>query len=116
MRFILLLIALSWGMFAVWGFIRSPIRSPDAKFTAAFIVAWPILATTLVLNQPAPLWLSVPIMFGFLPWLMAGPHLSAITRDPAASQPGEFIGIPRGYWTWGGAGALLLGILFNGYA
>lgn len=116
MRFILIVIAFLWALHALWVFARSSMRSEDAKRTAAYIVVWPGLAAILLLNQPAPLWLSVPVVFGFLPWLMAGPHLSTITRNPAASQPGEIIGIPRSYWTWGGAGAVLLGVVFNGYA
>jgi hypothetical protein len=55
-------------------------------------------------------------MFGFLPWFLAGPHLYQIVRDPSRSRPDELVGIPLAYWKWGGLGAILLGILFNGYA
>jgi hypothetical protein len=52
-------------------------------------------------------------MFGFVPWLMASPHLWAILKGTEVHRPDEFMGIPRAYWTWGGLGAILLGIVFS---
>ncbi|MBK1723466.1 hypothetical protein [Thiocystis violacea] len=116
MRLVIIVIAVAWGASAVWAFAWSASKSRDAKTTAAYILLWPVAAVVLLLNEPIPLWLSVPVIFGFLPWLLAGPHLSAILKDPTASKPDEIIGIPRGYWKWGGIGAVLLGVLFDGYA
>lgn len=116
MRLVIILIAIAWGASAVWAFVWSTTKSRDAKMTAAYILLWPVVAVALLLNESVPLWLSVPVIFGFLPWLLAGPHLSAILRDPRASKPDEVIGIPRSYWKWGGIAAILLGLLFNGYA
>jgi hypothetical protein len=59
------------------------------------------------------MWIGVPAAFAFIPWLMAGPHLWRILRDPTQIKADEVMGIPRPYWLWGGLGALLLGILFN---
>ncbi|NEV62416.1 hypothetical protein [Thiorhodococcus minor] len=116
MRLVIILIAIGWGISAVWAFAWSASKSRDAKLTAAYILLWPLVAVILLLNEPVPLWLSVPVIFGFLPWLLAGPHLSAILTDSSASQPDEIIGIPRSYWKWGGLAAVLLGLLFDGYA
>jgi hypothetical protein len=116
MRIVLILIVATWGIIALLAFAATVHKSLDAKLTAAYLLGWPVLAIALVLNEPVPLWLAVPVMFGFLPWFLAGPHLYQIVRDPSRSQPDELIGIPLAYWKWGGLGAILLGILFNGYA
>jgi hypothetical protein len=116
MRLVIILIAALWGAGAVLAFVRTANKSLDARLTAAYILLWPALAVILFLNEPVPLWLGVPTIFGFLPWLLAGPHLSAIVRRPTLSRPGEIIGIPRAYWFWGGIGSVLLGLVFNRYA
>ena len=116
MRLVLILIVTLWGWAGLWAFAKTTHKSLDAKLTAAYLVAWPAAAIALLLNEPVPLWLSVPVVFGFVPWLMAAPHLWAVLKSPSASRPGELIGIPRAYWIWGGLGSLLLGLMFNGYA
>lgn len=113
MRLVIVLIAALWGIGAVLTFAKNREKSSDAKLTAAFILLWPALVVTLLLNEPVPMLVAVPTMFGFIPWLMAGPHLWQILQDPSQSQPDEVMGIPKAYWTWGGLGAILLGILFN---
>jgi len=116
MRLVVIAIAALWGIAAVVAFVRTADRSMDARLTAAYIVLWPVLAVALYLSEPVPLWLAVPAVFGFLPWFLAGPHLSAILRDPSQSRPDELIGIPNAYWIWGGIGSVLLGFVFNRYA
>jgi hypothetical protein len=113
MRLVVILIAALWGIAAVLAFAKTSERSWDAKLTAAYIVLWPALAVVLLLNEPVPMWLAVPGVFGFIPWLMAGPHLWAVLKDPARTRPDEVIGIPRAYWVLGGLGAILLGIVFR---
>ncbi|MGE5155277.1 MAG: hypothetical protein ACM3ST_14855 [Bdellovibrio bacteriovorus] len=116
MRLVIVLIAALWGIAAVLAFARTADKSLDARLTAAYILLWPVLAVALFLNEPVPLWLGVPTLFGFLPWLLAGPHLAAILRDPSLTRPDEIIGIPKAYWLWGSMGSVLLGLVFNGYA
>lgn len=116
MRLVIILIAALWGIAAVVAFVRTADKSTDARLTAAYILLWPVLAVVLYLNEPVPLWLAVPTVFGFLPWFLAGPHLPAILKDPSQSRPDELIGIPRSYWFWGGIGSVLLGLVFNRYA
>lgn len=113
MRLILILIAVLWGAAAIVAFAKTQDKSTDARLTAAYFLLWPALVVTLILNEPVPLWLAVPTMFGFIPWFLSGPHLWAILKDPSRSQPDELIGIPKAYWGWGGLGALLLGLLFG---
>jgi hypothetical protein len=113
MRLLIIVIAALWGAGALLMLARTREKSPDAKLTAAYIVFWPVLVVTLILNEPIPMWIAVPAMFGFIPWLMAGPHLWAILRDRAVLRPDEVMGIPKSYWAWGGLGAILLGIVFN---
>jgi hypothetical protein len=115
MRIVLILIVAAWGIVALLTFVTTSNKSLDAKLTAAYLLGWPVLAIGLFLNEPVPLWLAVPTLFGFLPWFLAGPHLYAIVRDPSQSRPGEIIGIPRAYWKWGGISSILLGIAFSGY-
>jgi hypothetical protein len=116
MRLLIVFIAALWGIGAVIAFAKTREKSADARLTAAYILAWPALAVILILSEPVPLWIAVPATFGFIPWLMAGPHLWQILQDPSASRPDEIIGIPRDYWTWGGLSAFLLGIVFSGWA
>jgi len=113
MRLVIILIAALWGIGAVAAFVRTRDKSPDARLTAAYILLWPVLVIILLLNEPVPMWIAVPAMFGFIPWLMAGPHLWQILQDPAQARPDEIMGIPRPYWAWGGLGAVLLGIIFS---
>lgn len=112
----MILIAGLWGVAALLAFAGTADKSPDARLTAAYLLLWPVLAVAALLNAPIPLWLGVPIFFGFLPWFLAGPHLWAILKDPSQSRPEELIGIPRSYWFWGGIGSVLLGLVFNRYA
>jgi hypothetical protein len=112
-RLVIVLVAALWGICSVLVFATTRNKSPDAKLTAAYILLWPALAVILILNEPVPMWIAVPAMFGFIPWLMAGPHLWSILRDTAVYRPNEVMGIPRAYWTWGGLGAILLGIVFS---
>ncbi|NCA71901.1 MAG: hypothetical protein EOM91_17850 [Sphingobacteriia bacterium] len=116
MRIVLILIVAVWGIFALLTFVTAANKSLDAKLTAAYLLGWPVVAVALFLNEPVPLWLAVPVMFGFLPWFLAGPHLFTIVRDPSRSQPDELIGIPLAYWKWGGLGSILLGLAFGAYA
>lgn len=113
MRLVIVTIAALWGIAALVAFANSSERSLDAKLTAGYLLLWPVLGLSLLLNESVALWLAVPVVFGFIPWLMAGPHLWAVVKDPARSPPDEVIGIPRAYWVWGGLGAILLGIVFN---
>jgi len=113
MRLVIILIAALWGVAAVLAFVRTREKSTDGKLTAAYILLWPALVVILLLNEPVPMWIAVPVMFGFIPWLMAGPHLWAILKDREEYRPDEIMGIPKAYWTWGGLGAVLLGILFS---
>ncbi len=113
MRFAIIIIAAVWGILGLVSFTLARQRSLDAKLTVIYLILYPVLAIALFLNQPAPMWLSVPVVFGFIPWLMAPPHLWRVLKDPSATKADELIGIPRSYWAWGGAGAILLGIFFN---
>jgi hypothetical protein len=113
MRALLILLACLWAAGALIAFLQTRQRPLDAQLTAAYLVLWPALLVLLYINQPAPLWVSVPVFFGFIPWFLAGPHLWGILKDPARIQPGEVAGIPVGYWKWGGLGAVLLGVLFD---
>lgn len=113
MRVAIVLIAAVWGIVAVIGLVLARHRSTDAKFTAVYILAYPALVVALFLNEPVAMWLAVPVVFGFIPWLMAGPHLWQILKDPSRESADEFIGIPRAYWLWGGGAALGLGFLFS---
>jgi hypothetical protein len=113
MRLVIITIAALWGIAALIAFTKTSDRSLDAKLTAAYILLWPVLGVILLLSEPVPLWLAVPVVVGFIPCVMAGPHLWAVVKDPAQTRPDEVIGIPRAYWVWGGLGAVLLGIVFN---
>ena len=113
MRVAIILIAALWGIAAVVALVRTRERPWDAKLTAAYILGYPVLVIALLLGQPVPMWIGVPAVFGFIPWLMAGPHLWRILRDPAQIKADEVIGIPRAYWFWGGLSAFALGIVFG---
>lgn len=113
MRLVIVVLAALWGIGAVLVFAKTQKKSLDAKLTASYILLWPALVVLLLLNEPIPMWIAVPTMFGFIPWLMAGPHLWAILRDAATYRPDEVIGVPKAYWTWGGLGAIVLGIIFS---
>lgn len=113
MHLVVIFIAALWGIGAVLLFAKTHEKSPDARLTAAYILLWPALVVTLLLNEPVPMWIAVPTMFGFIPWLMAGPHLWAILKDREPNRPDEVMGIPKAYWTWGGLAAILLGIVFS---
>lgn len=113
MRIVIILIAALWGAVSIIAFVRTRDKPVDAKLTAAYILAYPVVAVGVFLNEPVPLWLAVPVVFGFLPWLMAGPHLGRILRQPAVIDPNEIIGIPRAYWVWGGLGSIALGLIFS---
>lgn len=111
MRLVLIVIASLWGSAAVLAFYKAGDKSPDARLTAVYFILWPVIAVAMILAQPVPLWIAVPVVFGFLPWFLSGPHLWAVLKDPSQSRPDEIIGIPRSYWIWGGLGAVLLGLL-----
>jgi hypothetical protein len=110
---VLIIVATLWAIGALFAFLRTQDKSLDAKLTAAYLVAWPALLVLVYINQPLPLWIGLPVMFGFIPWFLAGPHLWQILQDPSRSNPDEVIGIPIGYWKWGSIAAVLLGVLFN---
>ncbi len=113
MRLVLIALAVVWTVGALIAFLRTREKPLDAKLTAAYLVIWPALLVLMYINQPLPLWVSVPIFFGFIPWFLAGPHLWGILKEPSRIKPGEVAGIPIGYWTWGGLAAVLLGVLFD---
>ncbi|MEA1049101.1 hypothetical protein U5801_04655 [Lamprobacter modestohalophilus] len=113
MRLVLIALAGLWAVGALVGFLQTRNRPTDAKLSAAYLVGWPALLVLMYINQPVPLWVSVPVFFGFIPWFLAGPHLWGIMQEPSRIKPGEVAGIPLGYWKWGGLAAVLLGILFD---
>lgn len=111
MRLVLIALAGLWAIGALIAFLQTREKPLDAKLTAAYLVVWPALLVLMYINQPVPLWVSVPIFFGFIPWFLAGPHLWGILKDPSRIKPGEVAGVPVGYWKWGGLAAVLLGVL-----
>lgn len=113
MRIVLIALATLWAVGALVAFVYTREKSLDAKLTAGYLVAWPALLVLVYINQPLPLWIGLPVMFGFLPWFLAGPHLWQVVQDPMSSRPNEVIGIPVGYWKWGSIAAVLLGVLLN---
>jgi hypothetical protein len=114
MRLILIAIATLWAAGAVIAFVQLREKSLDAKLTAGYLILWPAALVLVYISQPVPLWVSLPVMFGFIPWFLAGPHLWQVLRDPASSKPDELVGIPIAYWKWGSIAAVLLGLLFGG--
>ena len=113
MRVAVVIIAALWGIAGVLALAKTQGSPLDARLTAAYILLWPVLAVILLLNDPVPQWLAVPTVFGFIPWLMAGPHLWAVLKDPSQIRPDELIGIPTLYWGWGGLAAIALGVVFG---
>lgn len=111
MRLIFITISALWGIGAIAAFVVTHDKSLDAKLTAAYFGLWPAAALVLIISQPVPLWLAVPVTFGFVPWFLSGPHLWSILKAPARGRADEPVGIPIGYWKWGGLGAVLLGLL-----
>jgi hypothetical protein len=111
MRLVLIALAGLWAIGALIAFLQTREKPLEAKLTAAYLVIWPAALVLMYINQPVPLWVSVPIFFGFIPWFLAGPHLWGILKDPSRILPGEVVGIPVGYWKWGGLAAVLLGAL-----
>lgn len=114
MRILIVTLAALWGLAAVGAFLLAQDKPADAKLTAAYILGYPALMVGLFLNEPIPMWIAVPAMFGLIPWVLAGPHLWALVRDPTAVRLDEVMGIPKAYWVWGGIGSVLLGLLFGG--
>lgn len=114
MRILIITLAALWGLAAVGAFLLAQDQTTDAKLTAAYILGYPMWVVVLWLNEPVPMWMGVPAMFGLIPWILAGPHLWALVRNPTPARPGELMGIPKAYWVWGGIGSLLLGLLFKG--
>jgi hypothetical protein len=112
-RIALILIAALWGIAGVLALARTRDKPLDARLTAGFILAYPVLVVVLLLNAPVPLWVSVPAVFGFIPWLMAGLHLRRLLGDPGSVRADELICISKVHWLWGGLSALLLGLLFG---
>lgn len=113
MRLLVILITTLWGAGAVFLVALVAERSQDAKLTATYLWGWPVVAVTLMLNEPVPLWLAAPAVVGFLPWLMAGPHLFALLKGLLPSGPGGMVGIPFLYWGWGAIGSVLLGLFLG---
>lgn len=113
MRLLLIVILAVWGSGAVLAVVYTQGKGLDAHLTAAYLLLWPVLALILYFNDPAPLWLVVPATVGLLPWLLSGPHLWAVFKDPARSQPKRTIGIPNRYWLWGSLATVALGILLE---
>ncbi|EIC22270.1 hypothetical protein [Thiorhodovibrio frisius] len=111
MRFILILIATLWGLGALLAFALTARKSAEAKATAAYFGFWPAAAFLLYVSQPTPLWIAVPVVFGFIPWFLSGPHLWMVLYYPHSARPDEIAGIPKAYWAWGGLASVLLGAL-----
>jgi len=113
MRLLLILILAVWGSGALIATVYTQGKGRDANLTAAYLFSWPVLALVLYFNDPAPLWLVVPASLGLVPWLISGPHLWAVFKDPAASRPGRTIGIPNRFWLWGSLAAFAIGIVLE---
>jgi hypothetical protein len=113
MRLVLIVLATLWGAGAVLAFVQVKDKGLDARLTAGWLVLWPALLVLVYLNQPLPLWLALPVVAGFVPWFLAGPHLRMILKDPDRSKPGEIVGIPGAFWRWGGLAVVLLGVVFD---
>jgi hypothetical protein len=96
-----ILFFLGWIIFALWGFFRANETSIDAKQTAAYIVGYPFAFVLALEEKPLPFFVATLLVMAGLPWLMAGLHLSKILKDPSASKPGTFVGLPANLWWWG---------------
>ena len=111
MRVAIILIVAIWGIVGVVGFVATRRKPLDSKVTAFYILVYPVLVVILFLNEPVPLLIVVPTLFGVIPWLLAGPHLWSILKDPRRSRVDQVIGIHRFYWLWGGMVSIALGFV-----
>lgn len=111
MRVILILVATLWGLGALLAFAMTGNKSAEAKATATYFGLWPLAAFLVYVSQPVALWIAVPVVFGFIPWFLSGPHLWMVLYHPGSISPDEIAGIPKAYWKWGGLAAVVLGVL-----
>ncbi len=98
MRILIVILAALWGLAAVGAFLLAQEKPADAKLTAAYILGYPALVVGLFLNEPVPMWIAVPAMFGLIPWIRApplGPGPGPHGRPPrrAHGDPNGLLGL-----------------------
>jgi hypothetical protein len=84
------------------------IMSQLADATAGYILCYPMAMFLAFQNKPVPAAIITPLIMAGVPWLLAEVHLDKVLKDPEASKPGEFIGLPGSYWPFGLGGAFVL--------
>lgn len=107
---VLVLIATAYGLFQ---FFRAETKTRQAIETTAYIILYPAVVYVAWRSGPAPAWIVAPLILAGLPWIVAGIHLNEIVKDPGLARDNEFVGFPRGFWIWGGALAVLIGLLVD---
>lgn len=107
---LLFLIALVYGLYQ---FARAAEKSRDAVQTTVYIILYPVVAYLLWHWRPMPAWVVAPVVMAGIPWLVAGIHLNEIVKDPSLAKEHEIVGFPRGFWIWGMALAVIIGLLMD---
>lgn len=108
---LLIFFFLGWIIFALAGFIRAKEPSADAKRTAAYIVAYPIVFILALEEKPLPFFAATLLVMGGIPWLIAGLHLGKALKVSSATASGTFIGLPAKLWWWGLGLSLLIPVV-----
>jgi hypothetical protein len=97
----LLLLFAFWAVAGLWAYLKTKDKSKDATQTALYLLFYPAVVTFVVASKPVPAFVASPLVLAGVPWLLAGIHLSKVIKNPAATKPGEFIGLPVKFWLWG---------------
>lgn len=105
-----LLGALVYGIFQ---FVRAEKRTWEAAQTIIYIVVYPVVVYLAWLARPLPAWVVMPIVVAGLPWVVAGIHLNEIVKDPSVAKDNELVGFSYRFWIWGGAVAVVLGLIVD---
>lgn len=98
---LIIVVFLVWMGSALYAFLKTPNPGGEAKQTAAFIVAYPLLLWWMLESRPVAPIIAIPVIMAGIPWLLSGSHLAKALKSSYPSKPGEFVGLPLSYWWWG---------------
>lgn len=98
---LIIVVFLVWMGSALYAFFKTPNPGSEAKQTAAFIVAYPLLVWWMLESRPVAPVITIPVIMAGIPWLLSGNHLAKVLKSSYLPKPGEFVGLPLSYWWWG---------------
>lgn len=115
MRSAFVSLLVGWAIFSILGLYGVSRRCWWVRLTVAYLAAYPGYVLYLLLQEPNPLWLVGPAVFGAYPLMTGTIQLFRLARSTHEAKATSVAGISSGLWIFGLLGSTVVGYIAEIY-